>query len=443
MYTESTATDRTTEAATCTEPLRQRLRMLSPAAKLAEAEAFIRQYHDEHGLPAAACESRLRAVRASLARTEHYDHTTDELAFGARLAWRNHARCIGRLFWKSLVVVDRREVTEPAEIAACCAEHLVQARGSGGIRSTITIFAPVRGDRLPAHIESRQLVQYAGYLEPDGSVTGDPANIEATRSAIALGWTPPAPRGRFDMLPLQICDARGQRHLFEYAEGIVEEAPIEHPAHPAVAALGLRWYTVPAVSAMILSIGGIEYPCAPFNGFYMASEIASRNFADESRYDQLRAAAEAMGIDTSRALWKDRVLTELNEAVLHSFKKVGATILDHHTASEQFMEFFQKERSAGREPSAEWSWIVPPQASASCPVYHLPMQDRHQVPNYYGSAATDGARLGTAPVAQDVVEVSEPKASRCPFARGLGFLAAKLGKPLHHPPARAISLNAL
>jgi nitric-oxide synthase len=194
---------------------------------------------------------------------------------------------------------------------------------------------------------------------------------------------------------------------------------------------------------MILSIGGIEYPCAPFNGFYMASEIASRNFADESRYDQLRAAAEAMGIDTSRALWKDRVLTELNEAVLHSFKAVGATILDHHTASEQFMEFFQKERSAGREPSAEWSWIVPPQASASCPVYHLPMQDRHQVPNYYGSAATDGARLGTAPVAQDVVEVSEPKASRCPFARGLGFLAAKLGKPLHHPPARAISLNAL
>ena len=434
----------TTEPASfgCLQPLRQRLRMLAPATKLAEAEAFIRQYHEENGLDRAACEARLREVRSSLARTNHYDHTADELAFGARIAWRNHARCIGRLFWKSLVVVDRREVTDPADIADCCAEHLVAARGSGGIRSTITVFAPVRGDHLPAHIESRQLVQYAGYLEADGTVLGDPASIEATRTAIALGWQPPVQRSRFDVLPLQICDAQGRRHLFAYPEGVVQEAPIEHPSHPALAALGLRWYTVPAVSSMVLTIGGIEYPCAPFNGFYMASEIASRNFADESRYGQLRAAAEAMGIDTSRALWKDRVLTELNEAVLHSFKKVGATILDHHTASEQFMEFFQKERSAGREPSAEWSWIVPPQASAACPVYHLPMQDHHQVPNYYGSAATDGARLGVG--AADSVGATddgsdEPAISRCPFARGLGFLARAMKKPLGHP----VSLNSL
>lgn len=422
-------------------PLRQRLRMLAPAAKLAEAESFIRQFHDENGLDQATCEARLREVRRSLARTNHYDHTADELTFGARIAWRNHARCIGRLFWKSLVVIDRREVTDPAEIAACCAEHLVSARKSGGIRSTITVFAPVRGDALPAHIESRQLVQYAGYLEADGSVLGDPASIEATRTAIALGWTPPRARSRFDILPLQICDARGRRHLFEYPEGAVQEVAITHPAAPAIAGLGLRWYTVPAVSSMVMTIGGIEYPCAPFNGFYMASEIASRNFADESRYDQLRAAARALGIDTAGALWKDRVLTELNEAVLHSFRSAGATILDHHTASAQFMEFFQKERSAGREPSAEWSWIVPPQASAACPVYHLPMQDHHAVPNYYGSAATDGARLGVAAAGSDgeVAEGSdEPAVSRCPFARGLGFLARAMKKPLGHP----MSLNS-
>jgi hypothetical protein len=237
---------------------------------------------------------------------------------------------------------------------------------------------------------------------------------------------------------------------------------------------------------MVLSIGGIEYPCAPFNGFYMASEIASRNFADVSRYDQLRAVAEVLAIDTARPLWKDRVLTELNEVVLYSFKKVGATILDHHTASEQFMEFFQKERSAGREPSAEWSWIVPPQAAAACPVYHLAMEDHHTVPNYYGSAATDGAKLGVRGArdtsnggnARDArnqfdttlhepraaaratdhhvrpSDVSTSDASRCPFARGLsmrglgllagrfsttGFLAKKLGKSFHHPT----SLNSL
>ena len=433
-------------------PLRQRLRMLTPVAKLAEAEAFIRQFHDENGLGRAACEARLAEVRRVLARTNHYDHTPDELAFGARLAWRNHARCIGRLFWKSLVVVDRREVTDPGEIAACCAEHLVAARRSGGIRSTITVFAPVRGDALPAHIESRQLVQYAGYLADDGTVLGDPAGIEATRTAMALGWTPPARGSRFDVLPLQICDARGRRHLFEFPEGTVEEVAIEHPSAPALAELGLRWYTVPAVSSMVMTIGGIEYPCAPFNGFYMASEIASRNFADESRYDQMHAAARALGIDTAGALWKDRVLTELNEAVLHSFRRAGATILDHHTASEQFMEFFQKERSAGREPSAEWSWIVPPQASAACPVYHLPMRDQHAVPNYYGSAATDGARLGvhggadrSAPASGMDAETEvaaapgAPAVSRCPFARGLGFLARAVAKPLGHP----VSLNSL
>jgi nitric-oxide synthase len=346
-------------------------------------------------------------------------------------------------------VVDRREVTDPGEIAACCAEHLVAARRSGGIRSTITVFAPVRGDALPAHIESRQLVQYAGYLADDGTVLGDPAGIEATRTAMALGWTPPARRSRFDVLPLQICDARGRRHLFEFPEGTVEEVAIEHPSAPALAELGLRWYTVPAVSSMVMTIGGIEYPCAPFNGFYMASEIASRNFADESRYDQMHAAARALGIDTAGALWKDRVLTELNEAVLHSFRRAGATILDHHPASAQFMEFFQKERSAGREPSAEWSWIVPPQASAACPVYHLPMRDQHAVPNYYGSAATDGARLGAhggadrgAPASgmdAEAEAAAAPAASRCPFARGLGFLARAVAKPLGHP----VSLNSL
>jgi nitric-oxide synthase len=480
--------------ASATNPLRQRLRMLSPAEKLAEAEAFIRQFYTEHNLGSEACEARICEVRAALESCNHYEHTTEELAFGARIAWRNHARCIGRLFWKSLLVVDRREVTDPAEIAACCAEHLLSARGvsasdssdspispsspmaggSGGIRSTITIFAPVRGDRMPAHIESRQLVQYAGYLAEDGSILGDPASIEATRTAIELGWNPPAQRSRFDVLPLQVCDEHGQRHLFEYPTGVVQEAPMEHPTQPAFASLGLRWYTVPAVSSMVLSIGGIEYPCAPFNGFYMASEIASRNFADVSRYDQLRAAAEVLAIDTTRPLWKDRVLTELNEVVLYSFKKVGATILDHHTASEQFMEFFQKERSAGREPSAEWSWIVPPQASAVCPVYHLAMEDRHMVPNYYGSAATDGAKLGVRGVrdASDALnqldtalhelravarasdhharasDATTSDVSRCPFARGLGllagsfsakgFLAKKLSKPFHH----STSLNS-
>jgi len=430
--------------ATHSNPLTQRLRFLDPASKLAEAERFIRQYHEENGLGAEECERRLREVRAALGRHNHYDHTADELAFGARVAWRNHARCIGRVFWKSLVVVDRRDVTEPDEIAACCAEHLVSARGDGRIRSTITVFAPVRDREIPAHIESRQLTQYAGYLEDDGTIVGDPASIEATRTAIALGWQPPSPRTPFDLLPLQVCDARGRRHLYELPQGSTQEIAITHPAAPGLAALGLRWYAVPAVSSMVLTIGGIEYPCAPFNGFYMASEIASRNFIDATRYNLLEAAARALGIAPAGALWKDRVVTELNEAVLHSFEQAGVVILDHHTASEQFMEFFARERAAGREPNAEWSWIVPPQASSACPVYHLPMSDRHLVPNYYSSAATDGAKLGAHQASEDTVRSEDHAArsgdiSRCPFARGLGLLARTMSKTFRHP----VSLNSL
>ena len=83
-------------------PLMRRLRRLTKRERIEEAIAFIRQYHRENGLSAEACGQREREVETDLRKTGHYDHTLGELAFGARVAWRNHARCIGRLYWKSL-----------------------------------------------------------------------------------------------------------------------------------------------------------------------------------------------------------------------------------------------------------------------------------------------------------------------------------------------------
>ena len=37
-----------------------------------------------------------------------------------------------------------------------------------------------------------QIFRYAGYKLQDGSVLGDPANVEFTEAAIDLGWAPPA-----------------------------------------------------------------------------------------------------------------------------------------------------------------------------------------------------------------------------------------------------------
>ena len=47
-------------------------------------------------------DDRLRGVRAEIEATGTYRHTATELQHGARLAWRNSARCTGRLYWRSL-----------------------------------------------------------------------------------------------------------------------------------------------------------------------------------------------------------------------------------------------------------------------------------------------------------------------------------------------------
>ncbi len=146
---------------------------------------------------------------------------------------------------------------------------------------------------------------------------------------------------------------------------------------------------------MILTIGGIDYPCAPFNGFYMGSEIASRNLADERRYNLLPTIAHVIGNSPSNSslLWKDQALTTLNEAVLYSFNRDGISMVDHHTASNQYMDFARIEQSHGRTPAGDWSWIVPPQASSACPVFHLKMENRTEVPNFYTNRIADGNEL--------------------------------------------------
>lgn len=378
------------------EPLSQRLRRLSPAERREEARAFLDTFHREAGLPRAAFQRRWAEVRRALSRDGHYDHTPEELAFGARLAWRNHGRCIGRLFWESLEVIDCRTVTEPEAMAGQIAWHMKTALGDGRIKSMISVFAPVRDGRMPAHVESGQITQYAGWLRPDGRCIGDRQNVEATRIALSLGWRPAGEPGPFDVLPFVIRDAEGRRSAHSLPADAYREVEIHHPEIPAIGALGLRWYAVPAVSAMILSLGGIDYPCAPFNGFYMCTEIASRDFADRRRYDLLPDVARALGLDPEAPgapLWRDAALTELNRAVVHSYRAAGVTMVDHHTASEQFMQFHGREQACGRAVAADWRWIVPPQASGVCDVFHLKMRDFHPLPNYYVSDASDGGRL--------------------------------------------------
>lgn len=377
-------------------PLARRLRAISNAERREEAYAFLDNFYREARLPEKALQARKAEVGRELRRRGTYVHTPEELAFGARLAWRNHGRCIGRLFWESLEVFDCRHLTDPEAMAAQVTRHMQGALGDGRIRSLISVFAPVTPEGLPSYIESAQTTQYAGHLMEDGSVIGDRQNVEATRIARSLGWQPEGEPGRFDILPYVIRDRNDRRSIHAVPKDALREVAIAHPTEDAITAMGLRWYSVPCVSGMILTIGGIDYPCAPFNGFYMCTEIGSRNFADRKRYDLLPDVARALALDPQASgtpFWKDTALTELNRAVMHSFKAAGVTMVDHHAASDQFMDFHQREQAQGRRVAADWRWIVPPQASGVCDVFHLRMRNFHPVPNYYTARASDGRQL--------------------------------------------------
>ncbi|RVT43949.1 nitric oxide synthase oxygenase [Sphingobium algorifonticola] len=373
---------------------RRALRRLSDGERREEARAFLNTYCKESGATQQFQQRRWAEIRRELAAAKFYRHTPEELAFGARVAWRNHGRCIGRLFWESLEVFDCREITDPAAMAARITDHMTAALSDGRVRSMISIFAPVENERIPARIESGQITQFAGYLREDGQVLGDRQNVEATRIAMAMGWKPPTDPSRFDLLPYFIRSPEDVRSMHALPLSAYRLVPINHPTISAISDMGLAWYAVPCVSNMILSIGGIDYPCAPFNGFYMGTEIASRNFADTYRYDLLPEVAQALDLDMRRdPLWKDVCLTELNRAVLHSFKESRVTIVDHHAASKQFMDFYNIENAKGRHVSGDWRWLVPPQASGSSDLFHLRVRNKHDVPNFYASRATDGKFL--------------------------------------------------
>ncbi len=349
----------------------QHLAINDPQELFLEAEAYLRLFHHETATPGAYA-PRFAHVQAEIAQTGTYWHTYDELAYGAKVAWRNNTRCIGRLHWKTLEVRDMRHLETAQEIFEALVEHLRFATNGGKIRSTITVFAPQAPGQPGIHLWNPQLIRYAGYRQSDGSIIGDPLHAELTAMIQRLGWKGGAGTP-FDILPLVIQLPHQHPRLFDLPGDVVLEVPLSHPDYAWFAELGLKWHALPVISNMRLEIGGISYPAAPFNGWYMGTEIGARNLGDVNRYNLLPVVANQMGLDThsDRSLWKDRALVELNVAVLHSFARNGVTMVDHHTASRQFLLHDEQEKRAGRTVPAHWGWIVPPLSGSACPIFHI------------------------------------------------------------------------
>jgi len=370
-----------------------------PPVDPAAAEEFLRLYHAECA-GAGSLQARLDEIRAQLEQSGTYAHTAAELTFGARVAWRNSSRCIGRLYWRSLRVRDRRHVTAAEQVASEAFAHLREATNAGRIRPTVTVFAASTPLEDGPRIWNEQLICYAGYRQPDGTVVGDPRNAGLTDAARRLGW-PGGAGTPFDLLPLVVQAPSQPPRLFELPRDAVLEVPLNHPRHEGFARLRLRWHAVPAISNMCLEIGGICYPAAPFNGWYMGTEIGARNLADADRYDLLPVVAGLLGLDTlaERSLWRDRALVELNVAVLHSFDVARVTIADHHTESHRFLTHLAREEQAERITPADWSWIVPPMSGAATPVFHRYYHEADLRPNYVHHPEARALARGSPPPA--------------------------------------------
>ncbi len=355
----------------------------------------------------ASPDDRIAAVLEEIHETGTYTHTFEELEHGAKMAWRNSNRCIGRLFWRSLKVQDSRHVQDEKSMFEALQSHITYATNDGKIRPTITVFSPKNNHtNSETRIWNHQLIRYAGYRNSDGSVTGDPASLAFTEECHQLGWQ--GNGGPFDLLPVVVQLPGREPAWQELPKDIVAEVPLSHPQFDWFGEMGWKWYALPVISDMKLEIGGIEYTAAPFNGWYMGTEIGARNLADTDRYNLLPVIAEKMQLDTSAAhsLWKDRALVELNTAVLFSFEKHGFKIVDHHSASEQFMAFEMSENRNGRDVTGDWNWLVPPMSGAATEVFHREWKDEKLSPNFeYQAAAWEQKAAGI------------KKLSKCPFSK--------------------------
>eukprot|EP01116_Phalansterium_solitarium_P021474 TRINITY_DN6686_c0_g1_i3.p1 TRINITY_DN6686_c0_g1~~TRINITY_DN6686_c0_g1_i3.p1 ORF type:complete len:1576 (-),score=643.68 TRINITY_DN6686_c0_g1_i3:181-4908(-) len=326
-------------------------------ALVSAAESWLNVMAAELNWSSAVFHSRFLQIKVEIAKTGSYTHLPAELEYSARLAWRNSAKCIGRINWNSLMVRDRRHVTDPDEMFKECLEHLRIATGGETFQSVMTVFRPRKPHELwGPRFWSTQFVSFAGYKQPDGSVLGDPARAELTEAIIELGWTPPEPRTEWDTLPLVFELPNDKPRQFVIPPENLYIVMIQHPTNTRFNELGLRWYAVPTVSTFNMQIGGIDYVCSPFNGWYADIEIARDLW---ERYDKGRVIAAAFDLDTSseQTMWRHQAYVELLKAINFSFKRNRSTLVDQYTVSTQFMTHCTRERDQGREVPGQWSWL--------------------------------------------------------------------------------------
>jgi hemoglobin-like flavoprotein len=223
---------------------------------LHDAQKFLRQMAQELEWSSEQLSARLVTVSESIQQSGFYEHTTAEIEYGARVAWRNSAKCVGRISWNLLTLRDARHVTTGAQFFKECIDHLALATGKANMEAVLTMFPARRpGQRWGWRVWNSQLVRFAGYVMPDKSVLGDPANVSLTERIIRLGWTPPETKGMFDVLPVVLeIEEHPEPYLYQFPASSTLLVDITHPDKIEFADLGLRWCAVPTISCFNLRL---------------------------------------------------------------------------------------------------------------------------------------------------------------------------------------------
>ncbi|KAK2723633.1 hypothetical protein QYM36_002093 [Artemia franciscana] len=290
-------------------------------AVLDDAKKFIDEFYASiEKFGSAEHLNRWSEIKTQIEESDGYIMKTEELKYGATVAWRNSPRCPGRIQWKKLQVFDSRHVGTAQGMFEAMCTHLQYATNGGILRSATTVFPPRQKGRCDFRVWNSTMIGYACYKQPDGTLLGDPFNLELTQAAQKLGW---AGKGtRQDILPLIVQAGDGEAHFFDIPEDLVLQVPLRHPKYEKFTDLGYKWFALPGVSCLKLDCGGLEFSAIPFSGWYSDSEIGSRDLGDKHRFNLAPVMAGIMGLntETNESNWRDLAVSELVVAVAHSFR---------------------------------------------------------------------------------------------------------------------------
>ena len=211
-----------------------------------------------------------------------WTQTYQELEFGIRRAWRNARKCIMRSHCEELKLCDLRNVTSSVTMVSELVEGVRDAFNGGNVQPTVFVFPPRTANARGPMIWNHQVLQFAGYEVEGGVILGDPMSVNLTNAMIDLGWQPPEPKGRWDLLPL-VAMAEGDRPaMIELPADLRKLVNIRHPKYTTeFENLDLKWVAFPALTRMGFDVGGVQYTATPFIGWYVCSSTCQSSWSSQ------------------------------------------------------------------------------------------------------------------------------------------------------------------